>query len=279
LALKTLVRDTLIGAIAPLADSLYRERPRIRVLVFHDTPAALAGQLRERLLWLKSRAAIVTLADAFERRQLDPDRLNVALTFDDGLEEHYAVAAPLLDELGLSGTFFVPSGAVDLDGAAAAEYSATRLRRQKTFAFMSSTELRELAGNPSFEIGGHTVSHPDLATVDDPVAEVGASKRALEDLSEQPVRWFAYPFGSPSNVSVRAVEAIEQAGYLAAFTIVPSFWSRQADPYLLGRDALSATDSQGSWERFLRGGYDTLSALKYRETVAALRRARRQPLT
>ena len=277
--LKTLVRDTLIGAVAPLADTLYRERPRIRVLVFHDTPAVLAGPLRERLLWLRDRAAIVALGDAFERRRLDPERLNVALTFDDGLEEHYAVAAPLLDELGLSGTFFVPSGAVDLDGTAAAEYSATRLRRQKTFSFMSSTELRELAAHPSFEIGGHTVSHPDLASVADPAAEVGASKQALEDLSEQPVRWFAYPFGSPSHVSVRAVEAIEQTGYLAAFTIVPSFWSRQSDPYLLGRDALSATDSRESWERFLRGGYDTLSALKYRKALATLRRARHEPLT
>jgi peptidoglycan/xylan/chitin deacetylase (PgdA/CDA1 family) len=277
--LKTLVRDTLIGAIAPLAESLYRERPRIRVLVFHDTPAALAGQLRERLLWLKDRAAIVALADAFERRQLDPDRLNVALTFDDGLEEHYTVAAPLLDALGLSGTFFVPSGAIDLDGAAAAEYSATRLRRQKTFAFMSSAELRELAAHPWFEIGGHTVSHPDLATVGDPAPEVATSKHALEELSEHPVRWFAYPFGSPSNVSLRAADAIEQTGYLAAFTIVPSFWSRQDDPYLVGRDALSATDSQTSWERFLRGGYDTLSALKYRKALATLRRARREPLS
>jgi peptidoglycan/xylan/chitin deacetylase (PgdA/CDA1 family) len=276
---KTLVRDTLIGAIAPLADTLYRERPRVRVLVFHDTPAALVGPLRERLLWLKDRAAIVTLGDAFERRRLDPDRLNVALTFDDGLREHYAVAAPLLEELGLGGTFFVPSGAVDLDGAAAAEFSATRLRRQKTFAFMSSTELRELAGHPSFEIGGHTVSHPDLAAVADPAAEVGTSKQVLEELSEQPVRWFAYPFGSPSHVSVRVVEAIEQTGYLAAFTIVPSFWSRQDDPYLLGRDALSATDSKGVWGRFLRGGYDALSALKYRTALATLRRAKDAPLT
>ena len=93
------------------------------------------------------------------------------------------------------------------------------------------------------------------------------------------MRWFAYPFGSPSNLSVRAVEAIEQTGYLAAFTIVPSFWSRQDDPYLLGRDALSATDSQASWERFLRGGYDTLSALKYRKALATLRRAGTRPLT
>jgi peptidoglycan/xylan/chitin deacetylase (PgdA/CDA1 family) len=279
LRLKTLVRDTLIGATAPLADALYRERPRIRVLVFHDTPAELAAPLRERLLWLKERAAIVQLGDAFERRRLDPERLNVALTFDDGLEEHCTVAAPLLDELGLSATFFVPSGAIDLDGAAAAEYSATRLRRQKTFALMGSTEVRELAGHPLFEIGGHTVSHPDLATVADPAAEVGISKRALEDLSGQPVRWFAYPFGSPSHVSARAVEAIERTGYLAAFTIVPSFWSRHDDPYLLGRDALSATDSRESWERFLRGGYDALSSLKYRKSLAALRRARLEPVT
>jgi hypothetical protein len=57
-----------------------------------------------------------------------------------------------------------------------------------------------------------------------------------------------------------------------AFTIVPAFWSRGDHPFLLGRDALSLDDATGSWQRFLRGGYDVLSELKYRRTLTRVRR-------
>jgi peptidoglycan/xylan/chitin deacetylase (PgdA/CDA1 family) len=272
--LKTLLRDSLIRAIAPVADALYRERPRVRVVVFHDTPVELAALLRERLLWLGEHASIVSLEEAAARSRLDPERLNVALTFDDGLKEHHGVAAQLLDDLGLTGTFFIPTGALDLEGAAAAEFSRTNLRRQRRFEFMSSGELRELAEHLSFEIGGHTESHPDLSVAVDLDAEVSRSKETLERLTGRSVRWFAYPFGSPEHVSVTALQALERAGYRGAFTIVPSFWSVRDDPFLIGRDALTATDTEDSWERFLRGGYDALSELKYRKSLAKLRRSR-----
>src|SRR5262249_7628552 len=105
---KRVVRDALIGAAAPVAERSFRERPSVRVVAFHDTPHAKEGELRERLRRLANRSAVVPLADAFERKQLDPERLNVVLTFDDGLKEHHAVAARVLDDLGLAGTFFVP---------------------------------------------------------------------------------------------------------------------------------------------------------------------------
>jgi peptidoglycan/xylan/chitin deacetylase (PgdA/CDA1 family) len=271
---KTLLRDALIGAVAPLADAAYRERPRIRVISFHDTPVERKGELRDRLRGLRDRAAVVPLADAFARERLDAARLNVVLTFDDGLAEHHAVAAPVLDELGLAATFFVPTGALDLAGADAAAFSRDGLRRSRAFAFMTTGAVRELADHPSFDVGGHTHSHRDLGRDSDPELELVAPKRLLEEKTGQPVRWFAYPFGSPTHLSARSVEAIRAAGYETAFTIVPSFWSRTDDPFLLGRDALSLDDSPGSWERFLRGGYDALSGLKYRRTLARVRRER-----
>jgi len=267
---KRAVRGALIGAAAPVAERAFRERPRVRVLAFHDTPPMKEGELRERLRRLADRCAVVSLVGAFERTQLDPERLNVALTFDDGLKEHHTVAARVLDDLGLAGTFFVPTGALDLEGQAAVAFSRHGLRRSRTFEFMSTRDLRELAEHPLFELGGHTHSHPDLGETDDFAVEIVEPKQALERVSGKPVRWFAYPFGSPLNLSPRSVDAIRLAGYETAFTIVPAYWSASTDPHLVGRDALSLDDSARSWEGFLRGGYDALSAFKYRRPLAAL---------
>lgn len=269
---KTALRDFLIGGIAPIADAAYRERPRVRVLAFHDTPPDQERLLRERLRWLGERSAIVPLTDAFARDRLDQERLNVVLTFDDGLKQHHEVAAPVLQDLGYAGTFFVPTGALDLVGEAAAEFSRTGLRRSTTFEFMGTGDVRELAGQPSFDIGGHTHSHRDLGGSPELAAELGDSKKLLEQATGAPVRWFAYPFGSPTHLSLGAVDAIRAAGFEAAFTIVPAFWSREHDLFLLGRDSLALEDSTASWERFLRGGYDTLSRIKYRRPLAAARR-------
>jgi len=268
---KRVVRDALIGAAAPVAERGFRERPSVRVVAFHDTPPGQEHELRERLRRLAGRSAIVPLAAAFERTQLDPERLNVALTFDDGLKEHHAVAARVLDDLGLPGTFFVPTGALDLEGEAAVAFSRHGLRRSRKFDFMSTRDLRDLAENPLFDLGGHTQSHPDLGETDDFAAEIVEPKQALERLTGKPVRWFAYPFGSPFHLSARSVDAIRLAGYETAFTIVPAYWSASTDPFLVGRDALSLDDSARSWEGFLRGGYDALSAFKYRRPLAALR--------
>ena len=274
---KSLLRDVLIRCMAPLSDRAYRERPRVRVISFHDIPERARDNFRDKVRWLSRNCDVVSLAAACDRPGLDERRLNVALTFDDGFEEHRTFVAPLLTELGLPATFFVPSGSIDLSPEGAERFAKDGLRRRGSFRFMGSSVLEELAGEPLFEVGGHTAGHVDLGQLTDEAgltAEIVHDKAALEQVVGRPVRWFAFPFGTPENVSARALRAIEDAGYRAAFTIVPSFWSSGQDRYLVGRDCLSLEESDESWERLLRGGYDAISRMKYRRRLKVLERRR-----
>jgi peptidoglycan/xylan/chitin deacetylase (PgdA/CDA1 family) len=261
-SLKEAARNSLIRLAAPFSDLAYGERPRVRVIAFHDVPnaAAFAGKLRR----LAREHNVVSLADAQERRELDEQRLNVALTFDDGFDEHLTVAIPVLRELGLPATFFVPSGSLDLSPAEADRFGREALRRTRSVLFLRSEDVTEIAAD--FEIGGHTTHHVDIGglSADEVERAVGEDKATLERLTGRPLRFFAFPFGSPANVSADAARAVAGAGYGAAFTIVPGFWSRGGNPYLVGRDCLSVDMDDQLWDAFLRGGYDALSALKYR---------------
>jgi peptidoglycan/xylan/chitin deacetylase (PgdA/CDA1 family) len=51
------------------------------------------------------------------------------------------------------------------------------------------------------EIGGHTVNHPILASLDHSEArrEIAEGREALENIIRSPVRLFAYPNGKPSQ--------------------------------------------------------------------------------
>ena len=127
-------------------------RSDVRILAYHrvltlsdpdafdfdlELVSASAQQFRDQMLLLRRRyrpttlGALVTALDAGE--QIPPD--SVVVTFDDGYDDNYRVAFPILRELGVPATFFVCTGHVDSGRAFAYDWlvhmvlctSATRL--------------------------------------------------------------------------------------------------------------------------------------------------------
>lgn len=82
---------------------------------------------------------------------------------------------------------------------------------------MDKKEIKELSMNPLFEIGGHTVSHPELSALspENQRKEIINNKTSLENIIGRPVYGMAYPYGAYNAVSVREVE---KAGLLYACT-------------------------------------------------------------
>jgi peptidoglycan/xylan/chitin deacetylase (PgdA/CDA1 family) len=262
---KSSFRNRLIRTIAPFSDRAYTEKPRARVIVLHDIPPANYGLFEKKMRWLKERYRIVSLNDIEQRSGLDHYQLNVAVTFDDGFKEYATFVAPLLEKMQIPATFFVPSGALGLKDEAAKNFSLKCLRRSKPFEFLSEEQLNELVQNPLFEVGSHTISHTDLGvTIDDEQLkiEIISDKNTLEQITGKPVQRIAFPFGSYWNVSPQALKIIQEAGFRSAFTIVPSFYSRDRNSFLVGRDSLSINYEDRVWDGFLRGGYDAISFLK-----------------
>ncbi|MFD1188082.1 polysaccharide deacetylase family protein [Pontibacter rugosus] len=99
---------------------------------------------------------------------------------------------------------------------------------------MSREQLQELSNNRLFCLGGHSVSHPDLAAHITPVQrqEILQNKQFLEEVSQKQVRTLAYPYGS-YNSETMAVAA--EAGFTAAFTTDQRVITPGSDPFRLGR--------------------------------------------
>lgn len=88
------------------------------------------------------------------------------------------------------------------------------------------------------DIGGHTVSHPILAKLDDDSAyrEIADNKRDLERVIGRPVRLFAYPNGKRDvDFDQRHVDMVRAAGYRAAFTTATGSAARHHHPFELPR--------------------------------------------
>jgi peptidoglycan/xylan/chitin deacetylase (PgdA/CDA1 family) len=151
----------------------------------------------------------------------------IALTFDDGLEDFFTSALPLLVKYAMVGTLYVVTGYV----GERAQWLADSGEGERRMLSWSQIAAVSRAG---IEIGAHTVTHPALDTI--PVgharAEICNSKHELEDRIGRQVRSFAYPFGFYDR-AVR--ELVEEAGFESACAVRYATSSRQDDRFALPR--------------------------------------------
>nr|WP_249150694.1 polysaccharide deacetylase family protein [Bradyrhizobium sp. JYMT SZCCT0180] len=86
--------------------------------------------------------------------------------------------------------------------------------------FLDERELRNLARHPLASIGGHTTSHPALASLDtlSARAELADNRSYLENLLQLPVRHVAYPFGTPRACGPREERLANEVGFQSAVT-------------------------------------------------------------
>jgi peptidoglycan/xylan/chitin deacetylase (PgdA/CDA1 family) len=259
------VREKIRNGSILLVSALRRVAGRpggSRVIALHEV-----GDLslfRDRLDWLLARYDVVSVRDLLA--SAPSARRRVALTFDDGYSFWHEELAPLLRDRGVPAVFFVSSGVVGLSGSEAQEFTRRRLARTRPLRFLTLDQLRDLAADPLFEIGGHTVHHVHFGRIADGSLlqrEVADDRARLQDWTGSAVDLFAYPFGTPDTITVEARRTIRSLGFSAAFTLIPGGWpSRGGDRYAVGRDGLQLTYSDGQWEARLAGGYDWLYRAK-----------------
>lgn len=112
---------------------------------------------------------------------------------------------------------------------------------------MTRAELVELK-NMGMEIGGHTVMHPILASMEESgaAAEIGDGRAQLAEWLGEAPEVFAYPNGSPGkDYTQRDVELVRKAGYRAAVSVKRGCAGPAADPFQLPR--FTPWDSSMLW--------------------------------
>ncbi len=75
--------------------------------------AMSADEFRSQMLILKARCDVVTLTELFDTKRTENGRPQAVVTVDDGYEDFFRIAYPVLRELDLRATVFVTTGFVD----------------------------------------------------------------------------------------------------------------------------------------------------------------------
>jgi peptidoglycan/xylan/chitin deacetylase (PgdA/CDA1 family) len=115
---------------------------------------------------------------------------------------------------------------------------------------LQAEELRRLAAHPLITIGGHTTSHPWLAALPDSEAlrEITGNRSYLQDLTQQEVAHFAYPFGSALACAGREAALVAAGGFRTAATARHGcvFPGHDEERYALPREGVQWHDDEAS---------------------------------
>lgn len=235
-----------------------------RILMYHMIAEPVAGarfnglrvspsMFGKQLGWLKGNGwQSFTVSELIDQADRLPDK-SFAITFDDGYADNATQALPLLQQYGCKATLYL---VVDRHNR---DWSRTRKAHHdddelKGVAKLSDEQVETLLVSGCFELGAHTLTHPDFTRLDDAALqhELVESKRRLEQRFNVPVRSFAYPFGlyRPQQPA-----SVREAGYDSAVTVRegvdnPASWN----PLELARVKISGRDGMLAFRQRMRTG-------------------------
>lgn len=186
------------------------------------------GEFERHLDYCQENFQIVSLSEIQRRvRSGESSSAVMAITFDDGYAENCEFALPLLVERGIPCTYFVTT-----DNVLKGRPFEHDLKLGTHLPINTVAQVREIAES-GIEVGCHTRSHVDFSKVHDAAIvreEIQIAKDELEQMTGMPVRYFAFPFGLPRQLTQAAIEAVAEAGFdgfcsaFGAYNLVNRDW-------------------------------------------------------
>lgn len=139
----------------------------------------------------------------------------IVLTFDDGYQDAYAHATPLMLERGMKGTFYIAGHFMEQPG------------------YLTWQQANEMRG-AGMEIGCHSLTHGDMYTMtaDEQRVEIEQSTAMIEAASGVRPTTFCYPLGR-FNRTTRLL--LNEYGYHTAVTTSDATVIYRTNPYRMGR--------------------------------------------
>jgi len=176
----------------------------------------------------------VTFAD-IEKTNTIPEKA-VIITFDDGYENNFKSAVPIMKKYAFKAVFFIVAQAVNRDNF------WHNPENEKRISMVSIEQIKETAAD-GYEFGSHTLTHPNLEKIDEMRmnTEIFESKNVLESMIKKSIISFAYPYGGGA-FNPKNHEILKNAGYKYACSIRQGKADIKNNPFCLKRILIRGDD-------------------------------------
>jgi len=240
------------AALAALALRPRPPAPGLHIVHYHFVFDDEIESFRRQLAYFAAEFEPVSLTQAVERlRERRSTGRELVVTFDDGFRNQLTNAALPLREAGFNACFFLITDLVSATDGDAARICRERLHLPRPVEPLTWDDAAALV-EQEHEVGSHTVTHPDLATL--AAAELDRELRTSKELIEQrlgrQVAHFSAPYGDATRFTPAVSEAARAAGYASCATALRGP-NEASDVYALHRDHVAAGWPVGDLRYFL----------------------------
>lgn len=177
----------------------------------------------------------------------------VVLTFDDGYQDFFSAAFPVLRRFGFGASVFLPTDLIGVDRGF-----------QRYLTWHQVLDLHR----QGVEFGSHTMSHPMLVDLPLPEIEreIRISKSEIENRIGAAVESFSFPYAFPQEdrrFTEMLADLLRECGYRYAVTTVIGRASRKDNRYALKRIPVNDNDDEALFRAKLEGNYDWLRPFQF----------------
>lgn len=164
----------------------------------------------------------------------------IVITFDDGYEDYYFNAYPVLKKYNLKSTLYLVPGCVETDNVYwwDKDIGVSKLLNWK--------QIKELSNNKIIEIGSHTLYHYDLDKINKDLIdkELRVSKSILEKKLNISIDHFSYPRGIYSEEAEKKLKGLYKTAVLVFDGIKINKNLKHTDLYKLKRIPIQKSDGK-----------------------------------
>jgi peptidoglycan/xylan/chitin deacetylase (PgdA/CDA1 family) len=233
--LRRLIISLFIIIITTWSFYFFYMRPRytVPVLMYHSianvpesTLSVTLENFKKQMQYLEDKGySVISLEELVDMILVGEkfSRKEVVLTFDDGFEDNYIKAFPVLSKHDMPAIIFLETAHIGSGDM-----------------YLSWDQVKVMAKN-NIEFGAHTQTGAYLPSIKEShmlFSEVAQSKSDIESRIGKEVKFFCYPTGGFND---RIKEVVQSSGYKAACTTNRGFDRFNTDVYEINR--IKVTDS------------------------------------
>ncbi len=229
------IRSLLKGVIIRVLSWMPARLSTLSILMYHsvsDSGAFFSVSPREferQMRHIHDSGLMTILASEISQRMANGKLAStVCVTFDDGYEDVYTHAFPVLKNLGIRATVFLITS--EIGGS----YTNSEGR---TFRLLSKAQIDEMRGSGLVEFMPHGHTHRKLTALkeEEQEQEIVFSRDGVKHLTGVEPLVFAYPRG---RTTPAIASAVERLGFSLALGVVPGLVHASSDRFQLPRNAV-----------------------------------------
>ena len=217
---------------------------------------------KNQMEYIKEEYDILPLDDLVQQHRKNVTRPTIAITFDDAYCNLLENAIPILSELSIPSTIYVPSKHIG------GKNEWDKYSNEQILPILSEQALKALIrSNKNITLGSHTASHKRLCTLtkNEMESEIFGSKKSLEDMFGIQINSIAYPYGRRLDYDNNVLELVQKAGYHFALSTRFGRFLKEDERWQLPRVRVWDNDDMERFKMKLHGNYDWLS---FKEDIA-----------